>query len=750
MKGISSNWLKGAGFVALAYASLAHTQAQAQSPAPAQPDAIGQEGAVDRPGPQDIIVTAQRRAQSLQDVPVTVTVFSAEQIQDARIQQIGDIVTRTPGLSFDAFPATQPRLYIRGIGSADRGGGGDPSSAVFLDDIYLGRPPAIAFDAFDVERIEVLKGPQGTLFGRNVVGGAINVITRRPDFQAFDASGEITYGDYDQFDVAGFVNVPFARNEAAIRLSGAYRSHDGYVRNPFLGTDVDDQDTLTGRLQIGAEPSEKFRFNIIFDGTRDRFKGPGNHTLELVPSDQQGLYDFFESQGLGLPYTTAFDPDLTYGSTAGYQNRDTYGVRGEFSYDLPFATLIFLGSYRYVDYGTRYDIDGGNPDPTSPGFNQVGIAGGDDETSELSSQEVRLASLPDSPINWVLGFYHYYQDVDRTNVFNLDTIAFAPIELTEIYSSRGKVDSVAVFGDATIPITDNLKILGGIRYTKDKKTWAVRNTDGNVVIRADDMFDVNARASFDAITYRAGVEFRPAPRHLVYATVSRGFKSGGFQETPASAADAVDPYEPEKAVQYEIGQKSRFFNGKVVWNNTLYYLDYTDLQTRQLVGGLTVVSNAGKATIKGYETQFDLAAFDGFQLSIAYAYTDAKFDKFFQGEENFAGNVINGAPKHKVTVSPSYTYELPTGIAFTLAADYRHTSKIFDDNSNLPPEIRKPTDYLDARLIVRNIADHFSLSIWGKNLTDERERTFQGVFLGANFGAFSPPRTYGVTLSWRN
>ena len=198
----------------------------------------------------EIIVTAQRRDQNLQNVPVTVTVFGAEEIENARIQQIGDVVGRTVGLAFDAFPASQPRLSIRGITSNDRGAASEPSSGVFLDDIYIGRPPAIAFDAFDLERIEVLKGPQGTLFGRNVVGGAINVIARKPDVDSFDGAGEISLGNYDRFDVAGFVNAPFANNTGAVRVSGAYRSHDGYTHNAFLNEDVDDQETLIGRLQF--------------------------------------------------------------------------------------------------------------------------------------------------------------------------------------------------------------------------------------------------------------------------------------------------------------------------------------------------------------------------------------------------------------------------------------------------------------------------------------------------------------------
>lgn len=687
--------------------------------------------------PDEIVVTAQRRTQSLQEVPVTVTAFGAVEIKEARIQQIDDIVSRTPGLSFDAFPSSQARLYIRGIGSSDRGAAGDPSAAVFLDDIYLGRPAAIAFDAFDVERIEVLKGPQGTLYGRNVVGGAINIITKRPELDGFDAAASLTYGNYDRMDGAGYINVPLAKDKAALRVSASYRSHDGYTKNLFLNEDVDDQSTLSGRVQFLSEPTDTFRMLFTLDGTKDRATGPANHVLEPDTSDP--LSNF---------YTSNFDPDVSYGSNFGSQDRDTYGLRGEISNDFSFGTVTLLASYRDLDYGVRYDFDGGNPDPTSPGFNAIDIGGGNDEQAELSSQEIRLSSLPESAVSWVIGAYHYKQDVERADILVLDAAVIAPIPLTEVFNQIASLDSIAFFGDATVPISDQWTVFGGLRYSKDDKTQHVFNTDSMAPLRADEFFDVTATKEFDDITYRAGVEFQAAEDHMLYASISRGYKSGGFNGTPADALEAATPFEAETAIQYEIGQKGRFFDGAVIWNNTLFYMDYSDLQTNQTANGRNVTSNAGKATIKGYETQLSVNPSENFHFSFAYAYTDAKFDEFFEGGVDYSGNRISRSPKHKLTVTPSYKYSLANGIDLTFAVDYRYASKIFDDNSNLPPEFRDPTNFVDARVNIGNLGNGISASIWGKNLTDERTRTFQGGFLGATFGAFSPPRTYGVTLSW--
>lgn len=730
----------GAATLAIACANAAHAQAvtppdaaaqtSTDSQAPPQPaattpvqDAVG----------ADIIVTAQRRSQSLQDVPVTITAFGAQEIQQARILEVADVVTRTPGLSFDVFPASQPRLAVRGIGSSDKGAAGDPSSAVFLDEIYLGRPAAVAFDAFDVERIEVLKGPQGTLFGRNVVGGAVNVITKRPDPSRFDASAEATYGNFDRADGTGMINLPFGSGTGAIRVSGAYRSHDGYIWNPVIGRHVDTENRLSGRFQFLAEPTDALRVLLTVDGTRDRASGPANHVLERDTTDP-----------ISVAYTVDQNPNRTFGSFAGYQNRDTVGVRGEIGWDMSFATVTFLGSYRDLNYGTRYDFDGGDPSR-----NRVDLSGGEDERSELTSQELRVSSLAGSAVDWVVGLYHYNQRTIRADIFNLDSRLVAPIPLSDIYDQDARLDSVAAFADLTIPLTDQFSVIGGARYSRDDKTYHVRNTRGDAPLRADEFFDVTAARDWDDITYRAGVNFKPNNDHLLYFMLSRGFKSGGFQDTPSTAADALRPIDPEHAIQYEIGQKSQFFSGRLTWNNTLYWLDYSDLQTRQTQpNGSILTNNAGKATIKGYETQLVARPFGGFNLSGAYAYTDARFDEFDDAGIDRSGNRISRTPRHKVTVSPSYTLPLRGETKVTVAADYRYESLIFDDNSNQPPEIRPATHFVDARIVFDGIADHFTLSFWGKNLTDERTRIFQSVFLGANFGTYNPPRTYGFSLGW--
>jgi len=680
---------------------------------------------------EEVVVTAQRRAQSLQDVPVTVTAFGAEQVEEARIREVQDVATLTPGLQFDAFPSSQPRIAIRGIGSSDRGAAGDPSAAVFLDDIYIGRPAAVAFDAFDVERIEVLKGPQGTLFGRNVVGGAINVVTRRPDLAGFDAAAETTVGNHERLEGAGMVNAPFADGTAAVRLSGAWRTHDGYVRNTFTGDRVEDQDTRSGRISLRAEPQPELRLLATLDGTRSRETGPAQHVLDLDAGDPLSAF-----------WTINRDRGETAGSYLGYQDRDTWGARVQVERDLPFATLIYLGSYRDLDYAAAYDFDGGNPTT-----NLVDISGGNEEQSTFYSHELRLSALPESDVQWIAGAYLFRSQTDRRDILDLD---IAGSSGREVYAQAAELSSYAVFADVTAPVTEQLSAVAGVRYTRDDKDYRIDNLASTELYRAGERFDVSVADDYEAVTWRAGLTWAATDDHLLYGMISRGFKSGGFQDTPSSAADAADGFEPEFATQYEIGQKSVLLGGAVVWNNTLYIMKYDDLQTRRTLPNLSVVTdNAGQATIKGYETYLQWRPFVGASLVTSYAYTDGRFDEFSpEPGVDYAGNRISRTPEHKLVVSPSYTAALASGADLRFALDYAYESRIFDDNSNQPPEVRDPTHFVDARVIFTDPSRHWTVSLWGKNLTDEVTRTFQSVFLGANFGAYNPPRTYGLSLNW--
>jgi len=704
--------------------------------------ALAQDSAAASDEVAEIVVTAQRRDQSLQDVPVTVTTFGAEEIREARIQEVQDVVTRSPGLNFDAFPSGQPRLTVRGIGSSDRGAGGDPSAGVFLDEIYLGRPTMIAFDAFDVERIEVVKGPQGTLYGRNVVGGAINVVTAAPRLEDFSASLEGTVGDYERAEAAGFVNVPLG-DKAALRASGSVRTRGGYVDNRTTGGELDEQDTASARLQLMVQPTETLTLRLGADITQDRGSGPAKYVVAVDASDP--LSGFWPIDR---------DRDSAASEYDGVQDRDTWGVRAQAIWDLPGVTVNYLFGYRDVDYLVDMDFDGGPRDPAG----RLSIGGGNAEESWSTSHELRFMSADDSAISWVAGIYAFDAETDRTDVLDLSIPDFDGVFdfsdggtegllLTEIYRQSAKVESRAVFADATFPLGERLNLTAGVRYTWDEKTYAVDNLDSQAVFRANGAIDAVSTASWEAFTWRVGADYHFSDDHMAYVMISRGFKSGGFQETPENQLDAQTAYDPEYATQYEIGTRSSFLNGRLIWNNTIYTMAYEDLQVRE-TSGLNIFTTNADATINGYETLLRASPGGGFELTATYAYTDATFDSYVLPSSDYSGNRLTRTPEHKVTLSPSYTVDFASGAELMFVIDYAYESKIWDDASNSGAEFRDPTHFVDARAVFTAPGGDWSLALWGKNLSDEVTRSHQATFIGATFASYNPPRTVGLTLRW--
>ena len=683
----------------------------------------------------EVVVTAEKRSENLQDVPLTLSVFGAKQIEQARIVQVQDVANRTPGLSFDNFPSSQPRPTLRGIGSSDRGAAGDPSVSVFVDEVYYGRPSAVAFDAFDVERIEVLKGPQGTLLGKNVVGGAVSVFNKRPTLDAFHAGAAVTVGDYSRFEAAGFVNAPLS-DKAAVRLSLSSRQHEGYTKNAFAGGRAEDQDTKSGRLQLLLQPTDGFSAIFAIDGTRDRMNGDARHVVQLDPSVPASALWKINGQR-----------DQYFAENNGRNDRDTWGVRANLSWDLPLASLTYIGSYRDLVYHYAEDFDGGNPTIYALNFK-----GGQDEKSHFQSHEIRLSALPSSKLRWVVGGYYYNGDTDRVDTLFGDIKSRPTPPAT--YAARDRfiqaasVKSFAVFGDATWPVSDRINVFGGLRYSKDDKDYALSNQDSTALLRASTRYAIDASQDWSKLTWRIGGDFSPSDDVMLYGVISTGFKSGGFQDTPSTPTSAVTPFNPETATLYELGAKTQLLDRRLTWNTSIYQTDYQDLQVRSTRGFDTVTTNASKARIRGLETSLDARLGEHMRMAASYAYTDGKFLSLFDRGADRSGNRMTRSPHLKLTLSPSYTQPLASGARFEAAIDGTFESKIYDDLDNNEITTRKPRTLIDARLVYDSADGRWNLSVWGKNLTDQLYRTHQVIFQGADLAIFAPPRTVGATLRW--
>jgi iron complex outermembrane receptor protein len=700
-------------------------------------------------GIQDIIVTARRRAESLQSTPVTVTAFSGDELTQKGITNFDRLAQATPGVNFDANPRAAPRPFFRGIGSSNQGAGGDPSSVAFLDGVYLARGAMLGIDFYDMERVEVLKGPQGTLWGKNVVGGAVNFITNKPG-KDLEASAELTYGEYTQLNGNLMVNVP-VRDTISTRLVLGAVTNDGY-RHTVSGRALDNENKLSARGQI------KFDF------------GANSDLLLSADVADQDLGDNSRFNVLVLPFhTTApygYDdykkPRVTNSDIPGFIKSRTGGARAELTTDaLGFASWTTTAGWRTLDYSFLNDLDGTdaatnarNGLPTN-GIELLGV-----EKADSYSVESRLSSLGNGPFTWVAGLYYNHDDIYRERETEQQLVATT----INRFFGRSRNDSYAAFGEAQYKLGFGLRLFAGGRYTKEEKLYDAWRLTGP---RAAPVTNYNTgtqpgRFSKGVFTYRLGADMRFSDNVFAFATVSTGFKSGAFQEQPSNAVLARVPTAPEKVTNYEIGLKTDWLDRRVRLNVSAFYMDYTDFQTIKVVPdasagplGQRVTIDTADATIKGVESELIVRPVEWFDAAVRYTYLHPYFTRYIQTSAfdasgnplftNGAGNRLSRTPVNAVVADVGVqTPEADWGwLRAAVTMDYQ--SDIYDNNINSYTEYRRARTLWDASLTY-HINEKFSTRLWVKNLSDVEYRIWQTNGGSYQFVQYGPPRQFGVTL----
>jgi len=497
-----------------------------------------------------------------------------------------------------------------------------------------------------------------------------------------------------------------------------------------------DENTTSGRLQYLIAPGDRWSILIGADYTRDRLTGSARHTIGVDPSTS-----------LRALWVNAVDPDpdTVRSDERGHQDRDSKGIRAGIDVKLDPFVLTSITSYRWLDYDLLEDGDGGNPTT-----NRINFKGGQLEDTRFWSQELRLSAPDKSAIKWVVGGYLYRGDTRRSDILIVDRppAPSGSFRSLDQYDQHAVTDSAAVFGDITVPVASRVNVFGGIRYSRDKKDYDLSTASSTDFLRSAGPFTVSTSHSWGKTTYRAGVDFKASNATLLYGVVSTGFKSGGFQDTPSTAASAVIPFDPEAATNYEIGMKTDFFGRKLFFNSSIFYTNYDNLQVRSTVGTNTFTTNAGSARIKGVELSIDARPVEGLSIAGIYAYTDGRFLQLVDRGVDYSGNYLTRNPKHKVAVTPSYRFPLGSGASVTVAVDYQYESKIYDGISNDPNEVRPSKSLVDARLVF-DTHKAWQFSVWGKNLTNEIYRTHVFYLFGGQFATYGPLRTYGATATWR-
>jgi len=694
------------------------------------------------PQGDEIIVTAQLREQSLQDVPISIDVLGADEIAKKKIDDIGDIGNEVPGLSVYSFVPRQVNPSIRGAGSLNDSPGVDQAVAIFLDGVYIGQTGFFSFDLFDVERIEVLKGPQGTLFGRNVTGGALNITTTTPPSD-FDASVEATLGKYGQAEIQGVVGGPLSDSLAG-QIAFSSKNSDGFYTNTFDGKDVEGRDTFSLRGKLRFEASDAFEIILSAEYAKDKLHGIG-----------------FDLEGDPLPYmaTDTFGPNkLVSLNTPGGLDNKTWAYTGTINADTGIGRFTSITAYRRSKNFIEYDIDG------TP---VVQIVGADDDKIKQFSQELRLTGEVNN-LQYVGGLY--FLNINHKRIENrlLDGVPDSVYNLflfdgpsLTVQGQDMETKSYAAYAELTYAI-GGLSLTGGIRYTKDKKTGtSFCTTDGADLFCPPPARTLAHDGSWDAITPRFVAQYKFNDDVMVYGSFSRGFKSGGFPlnifDTNPQAA-----FKPEYANNYELGIKSRFWDRRLQANIALFQLDFTDLQVlSQSPEGQIFAANAGKARTKGVEVDLNARVTDGLNLYANYSYLDAEFRSLVIEGVDRSGNRPRATPKHSLNAGGSYTLNLGDAGTLTMRANVLHRSRYFLNVSNDPNLIAKIDGVVNAGIEYGSPGGHWELSLWVKNLTDERffvQKADRGTFIqpiGIRFaglrtytGRYNEPRTFGATVRW--
>jgi iron complex outermembrane receptor protein len=693
---------------------------------------------------EEVTVTAQRREQSLQEVPISVTAFDAENLREINARVLSDIATRTPGFAMGTFNLGQPQLYIRGIGSNADGAGSDSSVVTFVDEVYVGRATAANLEIYDLERFEVLRGPQGTLFGKNVIGGALNLTTTRPA-DSFTGRFEVTAGDLGLLEARGFVSGPLADSIKG-KVAVTARERDGYIKSADptnFGAEYGDLKNAGVRAGLLIEAGDDVDVYLTADFSADRYGPAGHYVVGGLIGSAQAAYDS----------RYAANPDYTFADFVGYQDRDVWGFMGRVDWHSTAGTFTSISALRGADYEMEEDHVGTGY-ATYP-LIQAGVY--IDEGVDQFTQEFRFNSLAfNDRLNWTVGLYYLNEEVNRREDAQISFGASSPpVRPFPADSTRqfNETDSWSVFADATWSITDRWELTLGGRYTDESKDINQVAIEGCAACGVSGPYDVTASDSWDRFTPRAVLGFHLTDAIYTYASYTEGFKSGGFEGYASSATAASTPFNEELAEAYEGGFKSEWLQDRLRVNVAVYQTDYTDLQVLEIVQtpenpiGIAVTKNAGAATIQGAELEFQ-SQWGAFGLSGNYSYMDSETKEFGGPDDPRNGKSLRNSPQNSYYLAASYDWALPNGGNLQLRYDFRHQDKVFQDPLNLELASIPAYDVQDVRLAYAAPNGAWEVAGWVENLADERydyhawpSAPFAYVHTAA------PPRIYGVTFS---
>ena len=716
------------------------------------------------PSDNEIIVTAQKRAERLQDVPLAISAITAETLERSGAQALRDIVTLVPSLYFSqAQGPVQSNVAIRGVGSSGGVAGLEPSVGIYVDGVYLDRTSIGVADFNDIERIEVLRGPQGTLFGKNTPAGLINFITKRPEF-TLGGDASATAGNYDSYGVTASLTGPIVSDKVALRVSGFYRTHSGYLFNQTKNTDTNDLEAYGVRGRLLWNVTDKLELLATYE---HHSSTQNCCAAEFSPV---GATQLAISAAIGKPFPAINAPDdLLVAFDGGFSYRHKINA-GTIEANLEVGDHVVTSISSLRDYKQFSFIDG---DFSPVDFFRT-ING--DRNHRQFSQELRIASPADKTFSYVAGLFYFYKRQNERGgaVYGADTSlifqrlgppfsSLAPLYAT-IRSSASGSDivnrSYAAFGQAKLQFSDRFDMSIGVRYTYDEKSiFTFQTTTEPVPILAAPR---NERASGDDGQFSGVINarFRPDRDTLLYASLTRGYKSFGFNDS---------------AVNTAIGQK-RFFDAELStggeigfrrsWKTlqlgiTGFWTVFDNYQSSSFAPGNTfLLQNAAKLTTRGVELEATVRPAKGVLFNLNYTYLDAFFNDFKTGPgqpggptvQDLSGKPLQDAPKHSLSLVGQYDHDFSDSLSGFLRGEMSFRSET-QTAQNLDPLLVQPAYVLLNARAGLNFGK-IGLEIWGRNLGNDiilyRGGVPPAIFTaGSRIRFVGDPRTYGATLRYR-
>lgn len=735
------------------------------------------QGAAD-PGRDVVIVTANKRAENIQEVPVAVTAIGGEALQDQGVTDVLDLNALAPSLQVKTDDnAANPKVFIRGIGLNDFNPNTASAVAIYGDGVYIGSPLAQMGQFFDLERVEVLRGPQGTLYGRNTTGGAINMISRKPSDE-LEADAYLEYGTFNSITAEAGIGGPIQPGVLGYRIAGTYVTNDGYTLNRLTGNHGNNADRGSLRGTLSWTPSDNFEG--LFQVRYGRSQGGSiwAYNRSLLPQTPAATGpDTFCAPGF---YTSGQCTDLAgYANTSGdlyegdyhLEGKDeveTYGASSTLTWDLGDMSLISVTGYDHADRDDVEDTDAGPTDIVTARYRAQQWA---------ASQELRLQSNGDNTLNWVAGVYLAHDDLKSNSYLDVFRVANTGVIADDLPAGIGvfhwpftqKTDSYAVFGQGDYKITDQLTATVGLRYSADRKEFRYNSLYSSdpispqIQIEVDDgtgtgnTIPVAADASrtFDSLSGRLGLKYQFTDDLNAYVTYNRGYKSGGFFGGQTTDPNALAPYNDEIVDSYEVGVKSQWLDGLITANFAAFAYDYQDLQVYTLIvdpiTSLTVqnFTNASNAEVSGVEAEITSSPVDGLDLSLSASFLDAKYKDFQSQGDDYSGNTLPNAPETSVNASARYEFPFFDGM-MSAQGDVAYRTKVYYDTRNVERLSDGDRTFVNLRFGWKPSAGNWELGVFGRNIFDETNISDIIPIEGLGFDLFSMgmPRTAGIFVRY--